>query len=104
VERVKTYAVIMNITPERSPFIQGLQRFIEADRPYETGASENPSTPNSEFNRGDDAPIKRAAAAAEQDDRTREPDAVRPAGAYASSDGIWGRVLKLPHKLGLTRQ
>jgi HD-like signal output (HDOD) protein len=104
VERVKTYAVIMNITPERSPFIQGLQRFIEADRPYETGASENPSTPNSEFNRGDDAPIKRAAAAAEQDDRTREPDAVRPAGAYASSDGIWGRVLKLPHKLGLSRQ
>jgi hypothetical protein len=104
VEMVKTYAVIMNITPERSPFIQGLQSFIEADAPYETGASESPSAPHSDVNRGDDSPIKREAAAAEEEGRTREPDVFHPAEAYASSDGIWGRVLRLHHKLGFTKE
>jgi HD-like signal output (HDOD) protein len=90
VDMVKAYAVIMNIAPERSPFVQGLQSFVEADRLQEVSGSASQPTPGSELSQGDD--------------RRTEPDALHPAEACASPAGIWGRVMKLPHRLGLTRQ
>lgn len=104
VDMVKNYAAIMNIAPERSPFIQGLQSFVEGDVPRETGGSASPSARGSELNQGGFHSIRRKAAAAKEDDRTMEPDALHPAEACTSSAGIWGRVLKLPQKLGLTKQ
>jgi len=87
---VKRYAVIMNIDPEQSPFIQGLMKFIEADGSSGTGASASQPTQGSELSQGDDP--------------TTEPDALHPAEACASPAGIWGRVMKLPYRLGLTKQ
>jgi len=84
------YAVIMNIDPEQSPFIQGLMKFIEADGSSGTGASASQPTQGSELSQGDDP--------------TTEPDALHPAEACASPAGIWGRVMKLPYRLGLTKQ
>jgi HD-like signal output (HDOD) protein len=90
VDMVKTYAMIINIAPERSPFIQELQRFVEADISRQTDASPSHSTQGPGLN--------------QRDGRTTETDAFHPAEACVSSAGVWGRVLRLPHKLGLRKQ
>jgi hypothetical protein len=89
-DKVKTYAMIINIDPERSPFIQGLQRFVEVDMSHQTDASQSHSTHGPVLN--------------QRGGRITETDAFRPEEACVSSAGVWGRVLRLPHKLGLTKQ
>jgi HD-like signal output (HDOD) protein len=101
--RVKAYSAIMNIDPERSPFIRTLQSFVDADMPHSTGGSASGSTQGSELNRGNDPSVKKKAASAEADNRTAQPDPSPSAGDSTSSAGIWGRVLRFPQKLGFTK-
>lgn len=79
VNRVEKYAEIMNIDPERSPFIQNLLKFVEPDEePNVTDDGEYLHPQASALGKAEDLPTP--------------------------SPGIWEGVLKLTHKLGLKKQ
>jgi hypothetical protein len=104
VDRVKRYAEVMNIDPERSPFIQNLIRFVEADDESKVAdASESPSPQTSALGEAEDLPTEESVPEAKGSDRTAQPDGLPNADAGAPSAGILERVLKLTHKLGLKK-
>ena len=105
VNRVEKYAGIMNIDPERSPFIRSLLKFIEADDESNVAdACESASPQTSALGEAEDLPAKRSLPEAKGNDCTTELDGLPNADAGAPSAKIWGRVLKLTHKLGLKKQ
>jgi len=104
VDTVKTYAAVMNIDPETSPFIQRLLEAVEGEGPHEAGASASQSTETSDPSEGSDSPLKGKTPVPISNDRKAQAHGVYHQEAVASSSGIWGWVLKLPHKFGLTKQ
>jgi hypothetical protein len=106
VNRVEKYAEIMNIDPERSPFIRSLLKFIEPDDGSNvTDACESPDPQTSALGKAEGLRAKRSAPEAKGSDRRTELDGPPNADpATPPSPGIWEGVLKLTHKLGLKKQ
>jgi hypothetical protein len=104
VDTVETYASILNIAPERSPFIQGFRGFFEAEEPHDAAGSASRSIHASEWSQKEACSVGRNAALADEEHGPAETGSSHQSEEYAPSVRIWGRVLRLPHKLGLTRQ
>ena len=105
VDRVEKYAEIMNIDPDRSPFIQNLIRFVEVDDESKVAdACDSPSPQTSALGEDEDLPTEKSVPEAKGSDRPAQPDGLPNADAGGPSAGIWEGVLKLTHKLGLKKQ
>jgi L-rhamnose isomerase len=62
VEMVKKYAAILDVDPEKSPFIQNLHKFLEVDEELNAAkASESKSDRPSKSDKAEDSPTKQSA-------------------------------------------
>jgi len=102
IDMVKKYAGILNVSPDQSPFIQNLLKFIETDEePEEAKTSENSSPQNTASPKDEDSLLKHIKSDVKETDQknmiyelTNEtPVVVRPI-------GLWQRFLKFLGKLG----
>ncbi len=101
INMVQKYASILDVDPEKSPFIQNLLKFLEVDEGSNVAkATESQSPRASESGKVKDSPTKQGAPKVKVSDRKKAINRRSPPNTVALPKRIWQGFLNFSHKLG----
>jgi serine/threonine protein kinase len=101
IEMVQKYAAILDVDPEKSPFIQNLHKFLEVDDGSNVAKpSESQSPQASKSVKDEDSPTKNGASKVKESHRTKGIDRRSSLNSASFPGRIWQGFWKLLHALG----
>jgi len=101
IEMVQKYAAILDVDPEKSPFIQNMHKFLEVDDGSNVAKpSESPSPQASKSVKDEDSSTKNGASKVKESHRTKGIDRRSSLNSASFSGRIWQGFWKFLHALG----